>query len=59
MTEQQIEMLRWIIKDEIEAAEIDDMDHGSWGWAEKRLNESWEKFKRSFDIVPDFCSKKD
>lgn len=31
MTEDQIEMLRWIIKDEIEAASIDAMEDGAWG----------------------------
>ena len=49
MTEEQIEMLRFIIKDEIEAAGIDGMEHGAWGWAEKRLDESWEKFRKSFE----------
>ena len=48
MTEQQIEMLRWLIKDEIEAAKIDGMEHGAWGWAEKELDESWKKFAKNF-----------
>ena len=49
MTEEQIEMLRFLIKDEIEAAGIDGMEHGAWGWAEKQLDESWKKFKESFE----------
>ena len=49
MTKEQIEMLRFIIKDEIEAAGIDGMEHGVWGWAEKQLDESWEKFRKSFE----------
>jgi len=49
MTEEQIEMLRWLIKYEIEAAEIDGMEHGCWGWAEKQLDEGWEKFRKSFE----------
>jgi len=49
MTEDQIEMLRYLIKDEIEAANIDGMEDGAWGWADKNLEESWKKFKKSFD----------
>ena len=49
MTEKQIEMLRFLIKEEIEAAGIDGMEHGVWGWAEKELDERWEKFKKSFE----------
>lgn len=50
MTEEQIEMLRFLIKEEIEAASIDGMEHEVlWGWAEKKLNERWEKFKKSFE----------
>ena len=48
MTEEQIEMLRFIIKDEIEAAGIDGMEHGAWGWAEKQLDKDWEEFQESF-----------
>jgi len=48
MTEEQIEMLRFLIKNEIEAAGIDGMEHGAWGWAEKQLDEDWKKFKESF-----------
>ena len=49
MTKEQIEMLRFIIKQEIEAAGIDGMEHGVWGWAEKQLNENGEKFRKSFE----------
>jgi hypothetical protein len=48
MTEDQVKMLRWLIKDEIECAQIDGMEHGSWGWAEKNLDEGWKKFIDSF-----------
>ena len=49
MTKEQIEMLRFIIKQEIEAAGIGGMEHGAWGWAEKQLDENWEKFRKSFE----------
>jgi hypothetical protein len=49
MNKHQIEMLRFIIKQEIEAASIDGMEHGAWGWAEKQLDENWEKFQQSFN----------
>lgn len=48
MNKNQIEMLRFIIKQEIEAAGTDGMEHGSWGWAEKRLDENWKAFQESF-----------
>jgi len=41
-------MLRFLIKQEIEAAGIDGMEHGAWGWAEKQLDENWKKFQQSF-----------
>ena len=50
MTEEQIQMLRRLIKDEIEAAGIDGMEHGAWGWAEKQLDENWEKFRKTFEV---------
>jgi len=49
MTEDQITMLRFIIKQEIEAAGIDGMEHGAWGWAEKQLDANWEAFRKSFE----------
>lgn len=49
MTEEQIQMLRRLIKDEIEAAGIDGMEHGVWGWAEKQLDENWKEFRKTFE----------
>ncbi len=48
MTEEQIKMLRFLIKQEIEAAGIDGMEHGAWGWAEKQLDKDWKEFQESF-----------
>jgi hypothetical protein len=48
MTENQLQMLRCLIQDEIECAGIDGFEHGAWGWAEKQLNENWKKFQESF-----------
>ena len=48
MTDEQITMLRNLIKDEIECAQIDGMEHGQWGWSEKQLDEGWENFRKSF-----------
>ena len=49
MTDEQIKMLRCLIQDEIERAQIDGMEHGQWGWAEKHLNEGWKEFQESFN----------
>jgi hypothetical protein len=49
MTEEQITMLRRLIKDEIECAQIDGFEHGQWGWAEKQLDEGWKAFRESFN----------
>jgi hypothetical protein len=50
MNKHQIEMLRSIVKQEIEAAAIDSCyEHGVWGWAEKQLDEDWEKLQQSFN----------
>ena len=49
MTEEQIQMLRFLIQQEIEYAQIDPMEHGVWGWAEKQADENWKKFQESFD----------
>ena len=49
MTEEQIEALRFLIKEEIESAGIDGMEHGAWGWAEKQLDKSWGEFRKSFE----------
>jgi hypothetical protein len=48
MTDEQITMLRHLIKDEIDAAQIDGMEHGQWGWAEKQLDEGWKEFQEEF-----------
>ena len=49
MTDEQIKMLRRLIKDEIECAQIDGFEHGQWGWAEKQLDEGWKQFQESFN----------
>ena len=49
MTEEQITMLRRLIQDEIECAQIDGMEHGQWGWAEKELDKHWKEFQESFN----------
>ncbi len=48
MTEEQLDLLRHLIKQEIDAANIDGMEHGSWGWADKQLEEGWQDLKDSF-----------
>jgi hypothetical protein len=48
MTDEQIQMLRYLIKSEIDCAQIDGMEHGAWGWAEKQLDEGWKKLQESF-----------
>lgn len=48
MTEEQIQILRSLIKGEIDAAGIDGMEHGAWGWADKQLEEGWKNFEKSF-----------
>ena len=49
MTDEQITMLRRLIKDEVDAAQIDGMEHGQWGWAEKQLDKNWKEFQESFN----------
>jgi len=49
MTNEQIKMLRYLIKQEIDAAQIDGMEHGAWGWADKQLDENWKLFQESFN----------
>lgn len=48
MTEEQLDHLRHLIKQEIDAARIDSMEHGAWGWADKQLEEGWKDLKASF-----------
>jgi len=49
MTDEQIKMLRCLIRDEIKRAQIDGFEHGHWGWVEKHLNEGWKQFQESFN----------
>lgn len=49
MTKEQAEMLRQLIKDEIECAGVDGFEHGVWGYMEKQLDKGWEEFIDSFD----------
>jgi hypothetical protein len=49
MKREQIELLRCLIRQEIDAAGIDGMEHGAWGWAEKQLDENWELLIESLD----------
>ena len=49
MNDEQIKMLRFLIQQEIEIAQIDGMEHGVWGWAEKQADENWKKFQESFN----------
>ena len=51
MTEEQLDNLRHLIKQEIDAAQIDGMEHGVWGWADKQLDEGWQDLKDSFKEV--------
>jgi hypothetical protein len=51
MTEEQLDHLRHLIKQEIDAAQIDGMEHGAWGWADKQLEEGWQEFKDSFKTI--------
>lgn len=51
MTDEQIQMLRRLIQDEISSAGIDGMEHGAWGWADKQLDIGWKSFQESFNPV--------
>ena len=51
MTDEQIELLRLAIQQEIEVASIDGFEHGAWGWAEKQADEMWKCFQESFKPV--------
>ena len=51
MTNEQIELLRRAIQQEIEVASIDGREHGSWGWAEKDADAIWKEFQESFNPV--------
>ena len=49
MTDEQIELLRLAIQQEIEVASIDGMEHGAWGWAEQMADKRWKEFQESFN----------
>ena len=49
MTDEQIEMLRSLIQDEIKVARIDGMEHGVWGWLDSQLDKGWRQFQASFN----------
>ena len=49
MTDEQIEMLRRLIQDEIEVAGVDGMEHGVWGWMDSQLDKRWKQFQESFN----------
>lgn len=59
MTEEQLDNLRHLIKQEIDAAQIDGMEHGAWGWADKQLEEGWKEFKDSFNETNALAALKD
>jgi len=48
MTDEQIELLRLAVKQEIEYASIDGFQHGAWAWAEQVADEKWKEFQESF-----------
>ena len=49
MTEEQLDALRHLIKQEIDAAQIDGMEDGAWGWADEQLEKGWRDLKNSFN----------
>jgi hypothetical protein len=49
MTDEQIEMLRRLIQDEIEVAGVDGMEHGVWGYMDSQLDKRWKEFQESFN----------
>ena len=51
MTDEQIELLRRAIQQEIEVASIDGFEHGCWAWVEKNADVSWKCFQESFKPV--------
>ena len=51
MTNEQIELLRRAIQQEIYVESIDGFEHGAWGWAEQVANEKWKQFQESFNPV--------
>ena len=57
MTNEQIELLRFAIQQEIEVASIDGFEHGAWGFAEKQANEKWKSFQESFKPPDELAHK--
>ena len=57
MTDEQIEILRRAIQQEIEVASIDGFEHGSWGWAEKNADATWKSFQESFKPPDELAHK--
>lgn len=49
MTNEQIEILRRAIQQEIEVASIDGFEHGCWRWAEQNADATWKSFQESFN----------
>ena len=49
MTDEQIDMLRRLIQDEIEVAQVDGMEHGVWGFMDSQLDKRWKQFQESFN----------
>ena len=49
MTDEQINMLRRLIQDEIEVAGVDGMEHGVWGYMDSQLDKRWKQFQESFN----------
>ena len=50
MTDEQIDMLRRLIQDEIEVAGVDGFEHGVWGWMDSQLDKRWKEFQESFNV---------
>ena len=49
MTDEQIDMLRRLIQDEVEVAGVDGMEHGVWGYMDSQLDKRWKEFQESFN----------
>lgn len=51
MTNEQIEMLRLLIQDEIEIAGVgpDGMEEGAWDFMDSQLDKRWKEFQESFN----------
>ena len=49
MTDEQIELLRRAIQQEIVVESIDGFEHGAWAWAEKNADATWKSFQESFN----------